>query len=91
MNTKTILNIKTEKKLKAAAQEIADELGVPLSTAINAFLRQFVRDRELVISASEKPSSYLREVMHASQKERASKKTAGPFHTTEELLDSLDA
>ena len=52
MNTKTIINIKTEKSLKRAAQETAEELGVPLSTAINAFLKQFVRDKEITFSVN---------------------------------------
>ena len=51
MNTHTILNIKTDKKLKAEAQKIAGEIGVPLSTVINAFLKQFVRDKEITFSA----------------------------------------
>ncbi len=45
MNTHTILNIKTDKKLKADAQKVAAELGVPLTTVMNSFLKQFVRDK----------------------------------------------
>ena len=60
MNTQTILNIKTDKKLKLAAQNVAGELGVPLSTVMNAFLKQFVRDKEITFSANEyRPTPYL--------------------------------
>ncbi len=60
MNTQTILNIKTDKKLKANAQKVAGELGVPLSTVMNAFLKQFVRDKEITFSANEhRPTPYL--------------------------------
>lgn len=45
----TILNIKTAKDLKVQAQSIAEELGVPLSTIINSFLKQLVRERKLVL------------------------------------------
>lgn len=42
---KTVVTIKTEKTLKEKAQKIAKELGFPLGTLINAFLRQFVRNK----------------------------------------------
>ena len=48
MNT-TIL-FKTDKVLKTEASRVAKELGVPLTTVMNAYLRQFVRDREIRIS-----------------------------------------
>lgn len=71
MNTKTLLTIKTDKVIKNLAQEVAGEIGVPLSTVINAFLKQFVRDREVSFSASYKPSAYLRKVIENSEKELA--------------------
>ena len=52
----TTLTIKTEKKLRNDAKRTADELGVPLTTVINALLRQFVREKELTVSAEPKPT-----------------------------------
>ena len=53
MNTldKTIINIKIKKSLKQDAQELADEIGVPLTTVITASLKEFVRSRSLTVSA----------------------------------------
>jgi len=48
MNT-TIL-IKTNKALKKEASRLAKEMGVPLTTVVNAYLAQFVRDRKLSVS-----------------------------------------
>lgn len=48
---KTIINIKVSKDLKRQAQELADEIGVPLSTVMVAGLKDFVRSRSLTISA----------------------------------------
>lgn len=80
MNTKTILNIKTEKSLKRAAQETAGELGVPLSTAINAFLKQFVREKELVLSADRlKPTPYLQKILKEADEEYVRGEAVGPF------------
>jgi antitoxin component of RelBE/YafQ-DinJ toxin-antitoxin module len=53
MNTtdKAIINIKVSKALKHDAQELADEIGVPLTTVISASLKEFVRSRSLTVSA----------------------------------------
>lgn len=48
---KTILNVKLNKSLKQDAQELADELGVPLSTIVVANLKEFVRSRSITVSA----------------------------------------
>lgn len=46
----TTILIKTNKSLKNEASLLAKELGVPLTTVINAYLGQFVRERKLSIS-----------------------------------------
>ena len=80
MNTKTILNIKTDLNLKQAARETAEELGVPLSTAINAFLKQFVRGKELILSADAlKPSPYLADILREADAEYRRGDSDGPF------------
>ena len=48
---KTIINIKVSKALKQDAQDLADEIGVPLTTVITASLKEFVRSRSLTVSA----------------------------------------
>lgn len=39
----TNINIRTDVEVKAAAEQLFDELGLNLSTAINMFLRQAIR------------------------------------------------
>ncbi|KHO47083.1 MAG: hypothetical protein QT00_C0003G0005 [archaeon GW2011_AR5] len=48
---KTILNIKTDPAVKHAAQRLAKEIGVPLSTIVNAKLKQFILERGVELSA----------------------------------------
>ena len=48
---KAIINIKVSKTLKRDAQDLADEIGVPLTTVISAGLKEFVRSRSLTVSA----------------------------------------
>lgn len=40
----TNLNIRTDKDVKMAAEKIFDELGLNMTTAINIFLRQTIRE-----------------------------------------------
>jgi len=44
---KTLLNIKTDVEVKSEAKRIAEEIGVPLSTLINAYLKQLLRERRV--------------------------------------------
>lgn len=39
----TTINIRTDPEVKAAAEQLFDELGLNLSSAINLFLRQAIR------------------------------------------------
>ena len=67
--TETIFNFKTDKKLKAEAKKLADEIGVPLGTVMNSFLRQFVREREITFSTHEQPSPMLRRALKEAHAE----------------------
>ena len=42
---KTALNIKTDREVKYKAQKIAKDIGLPLSAVVNAYLKEFVRER----------------------------------------------
>ncbi|MCM1496333.1 MAG: type II toxin-antitoxin system RelB/DinJ family antitoxin [Bacteroides sp.] len=41
----TNLNIRTDKDIKLAAEKIFEELGLNMTTAVNIFLRQSIRER----------------------------------------------
>lgn len=88
---KTILNIKTDKHVKLAAKRAAEEIGMPLGTIVNAFLRQFGRDKEIAFSAPYKPTKYLEKVIDEAEREFASGKAVGPFSTVAELRADLES
>ncbi len=86
----TVINVKTPKLLKKQAQQLADELGVPLTTVINVQLKQFVRDRMLHIEADLHPTPYLKKVIDRAEKDwSAGRNYSGPFTTAEEIEDHL--
>ncbi len=88
---KTILNIKTDKAVKLGAKRAAEELGMPLGTIVNAFLRQFARDKEIAFSAPYKPSKYLERIIDEAECEWRDGKTAGPFATVADLRKDLES
>ena len=83
---KTLLSIKTDKAVKLSAKRAAEELGMPLGTIVNAFLRQFARDKEIAfsVSASYKPTKYLERIISEAEREWKAGKAEGPF-TLEEM------
>ena len=69
-NTATILNIKTDKKLKAEAKAVADSMGLTLTTVVNSMLKQFVLEKEITFSAKiYEPSPYLIKALQAADDE----------------------
>jgi len=91
MNTKTLFAFKTDKKIKEAAQKAAAEIGVPLSTILNAFLKQFSRDKEIVFSArSYHPTPYLEKILEAAEQDIKQGKNLSPvFDRAEDAVRYL--
>jgi antitoxin component of RelBE/YafQ-DinJ toxin-antitoxin module len=53
--TSTTLTIKTDKKLRDAAKRTAKRLGIPLTTVVNAQLKQFVAEGRFEVSLAPRP------------------------------------
>ncbi|HEY4832349.1 MAG TPA: type II toxin-antitoxin system RelB/DinJ family antitoxin [Waddliaceae bacterium] len=83
-NTKTLLTIKIDKKLKKEAQEMAHEFGVPLGTYVNMKLKEFVRQKEVRVTRGETPNKETIKAILQAEKEFARGEYEGPF-TLEEL------
>lgn len=88
MNTKTILNFKTDKSLKLEAQKTAEEFGIPLGTIMNAFLRQFVRTKEISFDLAYQPTQYLADIIKEAEND-SGKNLAGVPLTENEFTKHL--
>lgn len=84
---KTLINIKADKEVKAAAVKTAEMLGIPLSTVINAFLKKFIADQSVTFSAPAKPSKVLQKILKQSDKDLASGKNLSPLFVNMEKMD----
>lgn len=64
------INIRTHPRVKKEAQKIADQLGLNLSTVLDAYLRQFIRTKEVYFHLRpEQPSKWLKETLRKSEEE----------------------
>ncbi|MDP2909961.1 MAG: DUF6364 family protein [bacterium] len=71
---KTVINIKADKEIKKKAQKIADELGLSLSAVINAYLRQFIRNKEVYFRIGSAMSPELEETLEGIEEDLKNKK-----------------
>ena len=86
LGMKTVINIKTDKDVKQHAQKVAEELGLSLSTVINAYLRQFIRNKEIHLSVAPRMSLELEKYLGDIEKDIAKRKNfSGPFSSKHEL------
>lgn len=83
---KTLVNIKTDVEVKKKAQEIAADLGLPLSVIVNAYLKELIRNREVKLSLEPKLRPEVEKLLQqASRDYQAGKNIAGPFSTSQEM------
>ena len=88
---KTMINIRADKEVKENAQRVAKDLGLPLSSIINAFLKQFIRSRSISFSAVPKMTPYLEAVLGKVEKDiKDGKNMSRTFSSAEEANRYLD-
>ena len=61
----TIINFKTDKKIKTQAQKIAANMGLNLSDVLNIYLRGFIKKKELHINLNKDESNPSDELLEA--------------------------
>ena len=90
MNTQTNLNIRTDAEVKAAAEQIFEALGLNMSTAVNIFLRQAIRQGglpfEVRLDVPNRTTAAAIEEGHALLHD----KNAKGYKNTDELRAALD-
>ena len=85
---KTLLNIKTDTEVKAEAQHVARELGVPLSTIINAYLKEFIREREVRLSLTPRMSPRLERLLEGVEQDIKRGRNLSPAFSSGSAMDT---
>lgn len=89
----TVMSVKTEREIKEKAQKLAKKMGFPLGTLINAFLRQFIRDK--AVNFSMEPtipmSKALEKELSRIEKDiKEGKNTSPALSKADDMIDYLD-
>jgi len=84
---KTTIHLKADKATKQEAQKIAEDLGLSLSTVINAYLKQFVRNKELHVSAEPRMTPYLESIIGKFEQDLKKGKGLSPVFSSPEEMD----
>ncbi len=89
---KTLINIRTDVEVKNEAQKVARDMGLPLSTVINAYLRQFIRTKEIHFSVEGELKPSVKKRLDRLMKEaRKGKNLSGPFSTADDAIRYLNS
>jgi antitoxin component of RelBE/YafQ-DinJ toxin-antitoxin module len=89
-NDTTTLSLKTKKQVKELAQLRSRQLGIPLGTLINAFLRNLGQTGEVHFSVAEPVSPKMAQAIDEMRTEIAKGDTFGPF-TIQESIEFLNS
>lgn len=87
----SVVATKVDPQTKKEAMKTAEELGMPLSVVIKAFLKQFIKTKSVEFSArNEEPSEYLVKTIKQALKDKKEGKASPVFKTGEETMRWLE-
>lgn len=88
---KTMINIKTDVEVKNQAKKVAKELGIPLGTVINAYLREFVRTKSAHFSSVPRMTKTLEILLGSVERDIKKSSNFSPvFSSEKEAISHLD-
>ncbi|MCQ2595374.1 MAG: type II toxin-antitoxin system RelB/DinJ family antitoxin [Treponemataceae bacterium] len=89
MGTMATINIRTDLETKKEAEQLFEEFGLTMTSAINVFLKQVIREKRIPFEIGyENPNELTANVL----KEAEEGKNLSPvYESIEEMIDSLHA
>ena len=85
----TVINFKTDVKIKKRAQDLAEKFGLSLSDVLNVLLRNFVYKRELNLDLKKEDENNL--ILLEKLKEVEKEETSPSFNDAKEAISWLDS
>ena len=85
---KTMINIKTDKDIKIKAQKVAKELGLPMGTVLNAYLREFIRTKKASFGIPPKMTPRLEKLISQVEKDIKLGRNLSPVFTSAKEIDA---
>ncbi len=87
---KVTINIKADTDVKKKAQKVAKELGMPLSTIINAYLHQLVRTKAVTFGVPTPKPAVKRRLDRLAKEAREGKNLSPMFTSMDDAIAWLD-
>lgn len=84
---KTVINIKADREVKEQAVRTAADMGIPLSTVINAFLKKFISEQSVTFVAPLSPSKSLQKILKQADRDMKKGKDLSPLFVSTEKMD----
>ena len=87
----SVINFKTDESTKQKAHAVAEQLGIPLSNLLNAYLHELANTGSVHFSTAEPMTAKMEKGIEQAEKDIAAGDLSGPFESFEELRDHLNA
>jgi addiction module RelB/DinJ family antitoxin len=89
---KTVLNVKVDTEVRDDARTVANAIGIPLSTVVNAYLKDFIRNRHITLSADPQYNPRIVKELHQLSAEMKKGKNVSPkFSSIDDAAKWLNA
>lgn len=85
---KTLISIKADVEVKEQAQQIAKQIGIPLSTIINAYLKQFSREQRVDFALPLRPNKKTAKLLRQADEDYRKGRNISPIFETAEEMDA---
>ncbi|MDR1032900.1 MAG: type II toxin-antitoxin system RelB/DinJ family antitoxin [Candidatus Nomurabacteria bacterium] len=85
----TVISIRVDRDVKEKAQKVADELGFPLSTLLNAYMRGLIQHRRVEFHTAEPVTPKMAGIIREAEAEYDRGDYLGPFDSVEDAIRAL--
>lgn len=85
----TIVNFKTDKKIKDQAKKIAEEMGLTISDILNIYLRNFIKHKVIYLNLDQDESNPTDELL-ASVKEAEEDYKKGVLKSYDDIESAIE-
>lgn len=85
----TVMSIRVDQDVKAAAQEVAQSAGISLSTLVNSYLRQVAATRRIELYAPEPMTPKLEALIAQVEAELEAGQVSESFTSVDDFLADL--
>jgi len=90
--SKTVISVKTDVSVRDRARELAKNIGIPLSTVVNAYLKDFIRNQSITLAATPiLRQEVVKEIQQARVDYKKGVNISPKFNSMSEAVDWLNS